>query len=177
MAPCNGTTSTPSKLVVTLPPNHSALQWHAMALHPLHPASHVQSAKVVRRPPPLLEVRTLLLLLSGEKTRQSNSTIREQPRTIAVCELVTAAWNYTRTRTSSFSWTSTSEKTYLGQQPRQEQSTNTARTFSLEPFARGSQRLLHMPMSPRKRVPRDQGSSAVRLRNVHVQDCTTKNES
>ena len=28
MAPSNGTTSTPPKLVVTLPPNHSTLQWH-----------------------------------------------------------------------------------------------------------------------------------------------------
>ena len=39
------------------PPNHSTLQWHpAMAPRPLHPAMapwcHVQSAKVVRRPPP-----------------------------------------------------------------------------------------------------------------------------
>ena len=28
MAPSNGTTSTPPKLVVTLSPNHSTLQWH-----------------------------------------------------------------------------------------------------------------------------------------------------
>ena len=89
--PCNGTTSTPPKLAVTLPPNHSTqqrhpamaprplpqswtstplhphyngnVQWHpAMAPRPLHPAMapwcHVQSAKVVRRPAPLLEVRT-----------------------------------------------------------------------------------------------------------------------
>ena len=40
MAPCNGTQqrppSTPPKLVVTLPPNHSKLQWHpAMAPRPL----------------------------------------------------------------------------------------------------------------------------------------------
>ena len=28
MAPSNGTTSTPPKLVVTFPPNHSTLQWH-----------------------------------------------------------------------------------------------------------------------------------------------------
>ena len=35
MAPSNGTTSTPPKLVVTLPPNHSTLQWHpAMAPRP-----------------------------------------------------------------------------------------------------------------------------------------------
>ena len=85
MAPCNGTTSPPPKLVVALPaPHHSTLQWHpamvpamaphplpqnwsspspsmlqwhpTMAPHPLHPAKapwcHVQSAKVVRRPPP-----------------------------------------------------------------------------------------------------------------------------
>ena len=42
LAPSNGTTSTPPKLVVTLPPNHSTLQWHpAMAPRPLpqwHPA-------------------------------------------------------------------------------------------------------------------------------------------
>ena len=36
MAPWNGTTSTPPKLVVTLLPNHSTLQWHpAMAPRPL----------------------------------------------------------------------------------------------------------------------------------------------
>ena len=82
MAPSNGTTSTPSKLstppklVVTLPPNHSTLQWHpTMApsngttstpptkAHYNQPRMapawcHVQSAKVVRRPPPFLEVRT-----------------------------------------------------------------------------------------------------------------------
>ena len=59
-APCNGTTSTPPKLVVTLAPNHSTLQWRptmapSNAPRPLHPAMapwcHVQSAKVVRRPP------------------------------------------------------------------------------------------------------------------------------
>ena len=44
-APCNGTTSTPPKLVVTLPPNHSALQWHP-ARH------HVHSPKVGRHPTP-----------------------------------------------------------------------------------------------------------------------------
>ena len=58
MAPSNGTTSTPPKLVVTLSsPHHSTRQWHpAMAPRPLHsamaPGCHVQSAKVVRRPPP-----------------------------------------------------------------------------------------------------------------------------
>ena len=55
MAPSNGTTSTPLKLVVTLHPNHSTLQWQPT----MAPAwCHVQSAKVVRRPPPFLEVRT-----------------------------------------------------------------------------------------------------------------------
>ena len=64
--PCNGTTSTPPRLL-TLPPNHSTsngtLRWHpAMGPRPLHPAvapkCHVQSAKVVRGPPALLEERT-----------------------------------------------------------------------------------------------------------------------
>ena len=45
----------PLQLVVTLPPNHSTLQWQPT----MAPAwCHVQSAKVVRRPPPFLEVRT-----------------------------------------------------------------------------------------------------------------------
>ena len=63
MAPCNdtqqwnpGAASTPPKLVVTLPPNLSTLQRHPTMARPLHPAMapwcHVQSAKVVRRPPP-----------------------------------------------------------------------------------------------------------------------------
>ena len=34
LAPSNGTTSTPPKLVVTLPPNHSTLQWHLQWHHP-----------------------------------------------------------------------------------------------------------------------------------------------
>ena len=156
MAPCNATTSTPPKLVVTLPPNHGTLQWHptkapkqwhhvhmhpamapsngttvhstiahyngtlqwhpamaprplnhstvqwhpamspsngttstqpwhttmapyewhpAMAPRPLHPAMafwcHVQCAKVVRRPPPLLEVRTpIAIAIWGKKTNR-----------------------------------------------------------------------------------------------------------
>ena len=65
MAPCNGTTSIPPKLAVTLPANHSTLQWHptkapsngTTSSAPCH-GTLVQSAKVVRRPPPLLEVRT-----------------------------------------------------------------------------------------------------------------------
>ena len=77
MAPSNGTTSTPPKLVATLPPNHTVahyngtLRWHAMAPRPL-PQSwsspsppptiahyngnqqwhHVHSPKVGRHPPP-----------------------------------------------------------------------------------------------------------------------------
>ena len=80
MAPCNGTQQQhhvhSPKVGRHPPPNHSTLQWlptmapsngalrlhPAMAPRPLHPAlapwCHVQSAKVVRRPPPLLEVRT-----------------------------------------------------------------------------------------------------------------------
>ena len=34
MAPSNGTTPTPPKLAVTLPPNHSTLQWHLQWHHP-----------------------------------------------------------------------------------------------------------------------------------------------
>ena len=156
MAPSNGTTSTPQRLVVTLPttmapctgtqqwhhvrspkvgrhpppnrstpqwhpamaprplpqswpspsPHHSTLQWHpamaprplpqswsspsptiahyngtlrwhpAMAPRPLHPAMapwcHVQSAKVVRRPHPLLEVRTPIAIAIWEKQGPPN---------------------------------------------------------------------------------------------------------
>ena len=77
-APCNGTQqwhhihSTIAHYNGTLQWHHvhstiahynGTLQWHpAMAPRPLHPAMafwcHVQCAKVVRRPPPLLEVRT-----------------------------------------------------------------------------------------------------------------------
>ena len=53
-------------------PCNSTQQWHpAMAPRPLHPAMapwcHVQSAKVVRRPPPLLEVRTPIAIAIGGK--------------------------------------------------------------------------------------------------------------
>ena len=67
MVSSNGTTSTPPKLVVTLPPNHSTLLWHPTMAPSNGTTStapcngtllHVQSAKVVRRPAPLLEVRT-----------------------------------------------------------------------------------------------------------------------
>ena len=84
--------------VVTLPPNHSTLQWHptmapnnaprplpqswsspypptiahyngTLRCHPaMAPWCHVQSAKVVRRPPPLVEVRTPIAIAIREKT-------------------------------------------------------------------------------------------------------------
>ena len=57
MAPSNGILvppPLPQSWPTIVSPHHSTLQWHpAMA-----PWCHVQSAKVVRRPPPLLEVRT-----------------------------------------------------------------------------------------------------------------------
>ena len=79
MAPSNGTTSTPLKLVVTLPPNHSTLQWQPT----MAPAwCHVQSAKVVRRPPPFLKVRTpiamaiwrIILLGLGRSSYRGNTS-------------------------------------------------------------------------------------------------------
>ena len=62
IAHCNGTLQW-HPAMAPRPLNHSTLQWHpAMAPRPLHPAMafwcHVQCAKVVHRPPPLLEVRT-----------------------------------------------------------------------------------------------------------------------
>ena len=54
-------------------PSNGTLRLHpAMAPRPLHPAlapwCHVQSAKVVRRPPPLLEVRTpIAIAIWGKK--------------------------------------------------------------------------------------------------------------
>ena len=62
MAPCNGTQRW-HHVHSTIAHYNGTLQWHpAMAPRPLHPAMafwcHVQCAKVVRRPPPLLEVRT-----------------------------------------------------------------------------------------------------------------------
>ena len=62
LAPCNGTTSTPPKLVVMLGPNHSTLQWHPAMARPLPQSSpptiahyngtqqwhHVHSPKVGR---------------------------------------------------------------------------------------------------------------------------------
>ena len=76
MAPSNGTTS--PKVGRQPPPLHphynGNVQWHpAMAPRPLHPAMapwcHVQSAKVVRRSPPLLEVRTpIAIAIWGKST-------------------------------------------------------------------------------------------------------------
>ena len=74
MAPSNGTTSLPQIWLSTPPHPHynGNVQWHpAMAPRPLHPAMapwcHVQSAKMVRRPPPLLEVRTPIAIAIWEK--------------------------------------------------------------------------------------------------------------
>ena len=72
------------------PPNHNTLngtlRWHpAVAPRPLHPAMapwcHVQSAKVVRRPPPLLEVRTpIAIAIWGIKLiNQKGTPNRSQP--------------------------------------------------------------------------------------------------
>ena len=52
----------------------------AMAPHPLHPAMapwcHVQSAKVVRRPPPLLEVRTpIAVAIWGKRKWMHNKSL------------------------------------------------------------------------------------------------------
>ena len=60
---------TPLKLVVTLPPNHSTLQWQPT----MAPAwCHVQSTKVVRRPPPFLEVRTpIAIAIWGKNTSKT----------------------------------------------------------------------------------------------------------
>ena len=107
MAPSNGTTSTP-----LLPPTiahyngNGTQQWHHVhppkvgrrpppepyhttmapyhgthGTQPLHPAMaggcHVQSAKVVRRPPPLLEVRTpIAIAIWGIKTSLEPSSSR-----------------------------------------------------------------------------------------------------
>ena len=89
MAPSNGTTSTPPKLAVTLPfPHHSTLQWHpAMAPRPLHPAMapwcHVQSAKVVRRPHPLLEVRTPIAIAIWGIKRSRDWTEKDEAKRVS----------------------------------------------------------------------------------------------
>ena len=104
MAPSNGTTSTapcngilvprpmrksgssPSAPIGSKNPysyrylgNNGNVQWHpAMAPRPLHPAMapwcHVQSAKVVRRPPPLLEVRTPIAIAIWGTMAMCNGT-------------------------------------------------------------------------------------------------------
>ena len=148
----NGTTSTPPKLVVTLPPNHGTLQWHrttstqpkhttmapcngtqhwhhvqstiaryngalqwhhvlstiahhngtlqwhpAMAPRPLHPAMafwcHVQCAKVVRRPPPLLEVRTPIAIAIWGKNAQNKCDPR-LPWSKLITALITSFISY-----------------------------------------------------------------------------------
>ena len=72
MAPCNGTQQW-HHVHSTIAHYNGTLQWHpAMAPRPLHPAMafwcHVQCAKVVRRPPPLLEVRTpIAIAIWGKK--------------------------------------------------------------------------------------------------------------
>ena len=60
---------------------NGTLRWHpAMAPRPLHPAMapwcHVQSAKVVRRPPALLEVRTpIAIAIWGKRSCKKIATI------------------------------------------------------------------------------------------------------
>ena len=78
MAPCNGTTSTPPKLVVTLPLNHSTLQWHP-TMAPSNgttstaPCNGTLVPRPIRQsgssPSPLLEVRTpIAIAIWGKKT-------------------------------------------------------------------------------------------------------------
>ena len=86
MAPCNGTQQwhhVHSPKVGSHPPHYNGTRrWHpAMAPHPLHPAMarwcHVQSAKVLRRPPPLLEVRTpRAIAIWGISIQQRDPQIR-----------------------------------------------------------------------------------------------------
>ena len=78
MAPCNGTQQW-HHVHSTIAHYNGTLQWHpAMAPRPLHPAMafwcHVQCAKVVRRPPPLLEVRTPIAIAIRGKNTTLNST-------------------------------------------------------------------------------------------------------
>ena len=79
MAPPMAPRPLPRSWFVTLPPPPTiahyigTLRWDpAMATRPLHPAMapwcHVQSTKVVRRPPPLLEVRTPIAIAIWGKT-------------------------------------------------------------------------------------------------------------
>ena len=73
MAPRPLPQSWPSPCPPTIAHYNSTLQWPlGMAPRPLHPAMapccHVQSAKVVCRPPPLLEVRTPISIAIWGKT-------------------------------------------------------------------------------------------------------------
>ena len=56
----------------------------AMAPRPLHPAMapwcHVQSAKVVRRPPPVLEVRTPIAIAIWGKSQGPTPNLTQHPR-------------------------------------------------------------------------------------------------
>ena len=79
-APSNGTTSTPPKLVVTLPLNHSTLQWHP-TMAPSNgttstaPCNGTLVPRPIRQsgssPSPLLEVRTpIAIAIWGKTTNQ-----------------------------------------------------------------------------------------------------------
>ena len=105
MAPCNGTTYSskvgrhppprkdsalqwhqwhprplPPKLIVTLPPNHSTLQWHPTMAQQWRHVLCTLSAKVVRRPPPLLEVRSPIAIAIWEKNRLGKKNEHLLPR-------------------------------------------------------------------------------------------------
>ena len=77
MAPSNGTTSAPPKLVVTLPLNHSTLQWHP-TMAPSNgttstaPCNGTLVPRPIRQsgssPSPLLEVRTPIAIAIWGKT-------------------------------------------------------------------------------------------------------------
>ena len=75
MAPCNGTQQwhyVHSPNPSTLQWHHSTRQWHP-TIAPSHGTTsgcHVQSAKVVRRPSPLLEVRTPIAIAIWGKMDQ-----------------------------------------------------------------------------------------------------------
>ena len=76
-------------------PSNGTLRMHpAMAPRPLHPAlapwCHVQSAKVVRRPRPLLEVRTPIAIAIWGKNSNHEPRTRELNET---SKLVPMEWN------------------------------------------------------------------------------------
>ena len=103
----------PPKVGRRPPPNHTTLQWHP-TMAPMAPnhctlqwqaGCHVQSAKVVRRPPPLLEVRTPIAIaiwgnklapltmnlevptLSSRISNRSSWTARGQEFCIGLCPI------------------------------------------------------------------------------------------